>query len=87
MITIYTKPGCVQCNAAKRYLERHGSAFEMVDITVDQEAYDYLVESGHRQVPVIKSGNHLIAGFKPDELLKLAERQKARASQTGGLKS
>ncbi|MCH6206274.1 glutaredoxin family protein [Brucella ciceri] len=77
MITVYTKPGCVQCNAAKRYLERHGATFEMVDVTADQDAYDYLVELGHRQLPVIKSGNHLFGGFKPEELLKLAEKQKA----------
>ena len=37
-ITIYTKPGCVQCTATTRYLDDRGVVYETADVTADASA-------------------------------------------------
>ncbi|HEY0218064.1 MAG TPA: glutaredoxin domain-containing protein, partial [Cellulomonas sp.] len=41
-ITVYSKPSCVQCNATYRALDKAGLAYEVVDITEDSDARDYV---------------------------------------------
>ncbi|RCS87940.1 glutaredoxin family protein [Brevibacterium aurantiacum] len=38
MITVYTKPNCVQCNATYRALDAKGLRYRSVDLTRDDEA-------------------------------------------------
>ncbi|CAM3284021.1 hypothetical protein WIMU106979_24600 [Williamsia muralis] len=45
-ITVYTKPACVQCNAIYRALDKAGVAYEVVDITADNDAQRLRNESG-----------------------------------------
>ena len=42
-ITVYTKPACVQCNATKKALDRAGLEYDLVDISADDEARDYVM--------------------------------------------
>ena len=42
-ITVYTKPACVQCNATKKALDRAGLEYDLVDISADEEARDYVM--------------------------------------------
>lgn len=73
MVTIYTKPGCVQCNATKRKAEEKGIPFVMVDVTEDADAMALVKELGYLQVPVVttESGEHW-SGYRPDLLDSLA---------------
>jgi glutaredoxin-like protein NrdH len=41
LITVYTKPACVQCNAVVKALEKLKLNFRKVDITADPAARDY----------------------------------------------
>lgn len=68
MITVYTKPACQQCNMTKRYLDQHGIAYDTVDITEDQAAYDYVTSLGYQQAPVVQAGDRHWSGFNPFEL-------------------
>lgn len=69
MFTVYSKPSCVQCDATKRYLEKHGLPFEVIDVSVDTEAYDRIVGWGFRQVPVVEnSTGDRWSGFQPSLL-------------------
>ena len=38
MITVYTKPACVQCNATYKALDKQGLTYEIVDIPADLRA-------------------------------------------------
>ena len=71
-ITVYSKPACVQCNATTRALERKGLDYEVVDVSVDNEAYDHVVGMGYRQVPVVVAGEQHWSGFRPDMIGPLA---------------
>lgn len=72
-ITVYTKPACVQCNATYRALDKAGVAYEVVDITIDDEARDFVMSLGHLQAPVIVAGEQNWAGFRPDRIRSLAQ--------------
>ena len=56
-LTIYTKPGCQYCAHAKAYLNEQGVEYTEVDITVDDKAREWLIESGFKTLPVIFAGD------------------------------
>lgn len=65
-IIVYSKPNCVQCTATTRALDRHGADYQVVDISEDARAYDFVAGLGYRQVPVVVAGERHWAGFRPD---------------------
>jgi glutaredoxin-like protein NrdH len=71
-ITVYTKPACVQCNAVFRVLDKEGIQYQMVDISTDPEAREYVMALGYLQAPVVYAGpdNHF-SGFRPDRIKAL----------------
>ena len=70
-ITVYTKPACVQCNATKKALDKAGLDYELVDISLDDEARDYVMALGHLQAPVVVAGEDHWSGFRPDRIRTL----------------
>ncbi|GAC82368.1 MULTISPECIES: redoxin NrdH [Gordonia] len=71
-ITVYTKPACVQCNATYKALDKLGLSYEVVDISQDPEARDYVMALGYLQAPVVVAGDEHWSGFRPDRIKKLA---------------
>ncbi|MBK4138487.1 glutaredoxin-like protein NrdH [Corynebacterium macginleyi] len=71
-ITVYTKPACVQCNATKKALDRAGLEYSVVDVTVDNEARDYIMALGYVQAPVVEAHGEHWSGFRPDRIKNLA---------------
>ncbi|QTI67834.1 redoxin NrdH [Gordonia sp. L191] len=71
-ITVYTKPACVQCNATYKALDKHGLSYEVVDISADDEARDYVMALGYLQAPVVVVGDDHWSGFRPDRIKALA---------------
>lgn len=73
MITVFTKPACVQCNAVFRALDKMGVPYQRVDLSSDPEAREYVVALGYLQAPIVYAGpdNHH-GGFRPDRLKALA---------------
>lgn len=51
-VTIYSKPQCVQCTAAKRGMNRLGVEYTEVDVTKDAGALAYIKSLGYEAVPV-----------------------------------
>ncbi|MGE5696107.1 MAG: redoxin NrdH [Candidatus Sericytochromatia bacterium] len=71
-ITVYTKPACVQCNATYKALDKQGISYDVVDISLNSEARDYVMALGYLQAPVVVAGNHHWSGFRPDHIKALA---------------
>ena len=71
-ITVYTKPACVQCNATKKALDRAGLDYNLVDISVDDEARDYVMALGYVQAPAVEANGEHWSGFRPDRIKGLA---------------
>ena len=74
MITVYSKPACVQCTATTRELDRKGIPYEYVDLTKDVAAMATVADLGYRQAPVVVSGDDHWAGFRPDKIGQLADK-------------
>ena len=68
MITVYTKPNCVQCMATKNYLDAKGLEYNTVDISIDTDALNTLIEKGFKAAPVVDYHGEWWAGFQPDRI-------------------
>ena len=76
MVTVYTKPGCVQCNATYRALDSKGVDYRVIDMSEDATALDKAKSLGYSQAPVVvdeATGEHW-SGFRPDKIGDLALR-------------
>lgn len=72
MITVYSKPACVQCTATTRELDRKGIPYKYVDLTEDASAMDTVKDLGYMQAPVVVAGEDHWSGFRPDKIGALA---------------
>lgn len=71
MITLYSKPACLQCDATKIILEQNNISYKEELITTIENLA--LVKSwGFMQAPVINAGNgNRWSGFRPEKLAEL----------------
>ncbi|WP_028045456.1 glutaredoxin-like protein NrdH [Cellulomonas sp. URHE0023] len=73
-ITVYSKPACVQCTATYRALDKLEADYDVVDISQDADARDYVMSLGHLQAPVVIVDGEHWSGYRPDRIKALAER-------------
>lgn len=71
-VTVYSKPACVQCTATTRAMDARGISYEVVDLTVDGEAFTQVSEMGYRQAPVVIAGEDHWSGFRPDKIAQIS---------------
>ena len=71
-IIVYSKPACVQCTATTRALDARGLAYDVIDLTEDDQAMARVTALGYRQAPVVIAGESHWAGFRPDMIGRLA---------------
>ena len=69
--TVYSKPACVQCDATYRALDKHGIAYDVVDLTQDPTALELVRSLGYLQAPVVIAGDNHWSGFRPDQITAL----------------
>lgn len=64
-VTIYTKPGCPYCAAAKADFESRAVPFKEVNVQADQKALQTMLthSGGRRSVPVIVEDGKVTVGF------------------------
>lgn len=73
MVTVYTKPACVQCNATYRALDKKGIAYQSLDISEDADALERLKALGFQQAPVVEAPTGSWSGFNPGKIEELAQ--------------
>lgn len=71
-VTVYSKPACVQCTATYRALDRQGVNYEVIDISIDEDALQTVKGLGYMQLPVVVAGPDHWAGFRPDKISALS---------------
>ena len=64
-VTVYTKPGCPYCAAAKDDLQRRGIGYTEHNVKVDPSALRRMVDlnGGLRRVPTIVQDGEVTVGF------------------------
>ena len=73
VVTVYTKPQCVQCNMTYWALDAKGINYHKVDITEDDRALAKVKSLGYMQAPVVIAGEDHWSGFQPDRINALAD--------------
>ena len=71
-LLVYSKPNCVQCTMTYRTLDRAGVSYDVVDLTENAAAYEYVTgDLGYSAAPVVVISEHdHWAGFHPDNLAR-----------------
>ena len=77
-VIVYTQPGCVQCHATFRALDKQGTAYEVVDLSTAPEALDMVRGRGFMQAPVVVTERDAWAGFRPDKIAAIPTAEEAR---------
>lgn len=74
-VIVYTRPGCVQCQATTVLMDRLGIDYELVDISNNPRIVTFLQDEGHKSLPVVFVDYDEITetwcGFRPDLIKKL----------------
>lgn len=70
-ITVYTSTNCSYCKATKNFLKENNIPFTEKNIDKDKEAMNYLIEHGHRGVPVSVVDGQEVVGFDKARLSEL----------------
>lgn len=78
-ITVYSKPSCVQCTMTYRALDKAGLAYDVVDVTENAAAYEYVTgDLGYSQAPIVVVDEHdHWSGFRPDNIGRIAAAREA----------
>lgn len=71
-VTVYTLPGCVQCDATIRTLKRSGVDHSVVDLSKHPDVIERFKAEGHLQAPIVTSHKGTWSGYRPDKLRGLA---------------
>lgn len=69
MVTVYSKPKCVQCSAVIRRLDNKNIPYRKVDISTDEAAFNHVASLGYQSVPVVETadGEHF-QGYDPAKI-------------------
>ncbi|KQO98693.1 glutaredoxin-like protein NrdH [Leifsonia sp. Leaf264] len=73
-VTVYTKPSCVQCTATYRALDNKGVEYEVVDVSIDENALETIKALGYLQAPVVITDDDHWSGFNPIKIGELAAK-------------
>lgn len=71
MITIFSKPNCMSCNFAKKYLDNKGVKYEEINVFEDDKALAMLRDKGFSEMPVVNVDGEFHTGFQPNVLAKV----------------
>lgn len=74
-VTLYTQPDCLPCKRVAKKLTEANIRFELVDLSKDRVAADYVKKALRAStVPIIEAEGWLpIVGYRPDELKLLIQ--------------
>lgn len=70
-VTLYSRPGCGPCRATSAALTKRGVDFDVVDLSVDSTALEYVVSLGYQQAPVVVTDDEHWSGFRPERIKRL----------------
>lgn len=83
-VTVYSTPGCVQCNQTKKQFDKLGVPYDAIDLSQHPELTEQFKEDGLLQAPIVVVGEGLDArrwsGFRLDKIKRTADEVHARAN-------
>lgn len=74
MLTVYSKPRCMQCEFTKMWLTKNKVEFEIIDIEANPGAFELIKHYGFTSLPVVAIDDEIgdssksWSGFQVDKL-------------------
>lgn len=75
MLKVYSKTNCPACVNAKNLLDRYEIPYDEVKIDHDEQAKQFILSEGHRQVPQIYNGDKVFVEGGWLGLVKMSKEQ------------
>lgn len=76
MLTVYSKPNCIQCEMTKTWLDQNKIQYGTVDVIEHPESLEEIRSLGFKSMPVVtldKNFDNAWSGYNLDRLLELKE--------------
>lgn len=76
MLTVYSKPNCIQRKMTKIWLNQNKIPYDTVDVIENPEALEEIKSLGFQSMPVVtldKNFDNAWVGYNLDRLLELKE--------------
>lgn len=76
MLTVYSKPNCIQCEMTKIWLDQNKIQYESVNVYDHPEKLEEIKLNGFQQLPVVTLDEYFEnawSGFNVDRLEELKE--------------
>ncbi|WP_139738214.1 glutaredoxin family protein [Actinomyces wuliandei] len=77
--TVYTRPGCPQCDATTTRMDRQGITYTLRDVRDQQaaaEARRVAQHTGTSQLPLVTAQGRAWSGYRPDHIDALTRPQR-----------
>lgn len=72
MVTLYSKPGCPQCMATKRDLDKLKISYTYINVSENLDAYAYLKSRDILSLPFVETDDEDWTSYRPDKIKSLA---------------
>lgn len=74
MVTVYSKPNCLNCDITKRLLDKANIAYQVVDLSKDSAALEKVKADGFTTAPVVYTDDDAWCGVRPDKITALQKK-------------
>jgi glutaredoxin-like protein NrdH len=64
LITVWTKPNCVQCDMTKKELDKRGIVYEEKNLQKNPKAVERFIEEGLLAAPIVTTDIKRWSGFR-----------------------
>ena len=75
-ITLWRKPGCVQCDQTEREFNRRGIVYQVKRLDKSQKAVERFLEMGLMSAPIIETDDRRWSGFRLHRIQSLENHLK-----------
>jgi glutaredoxin-like protein NrdH len=75
-ITLWVKPGCSQCDASKRQLDKRGIIYTTRWLNKSPKAVQRFIELGLTAAPIVETDTKRWSGFRLDKIKSLESHLK-----------
>ncbi|WP_332694811.1 glutaredoxin family protein [Halalkalibacter lacteus] len=70
-VTIYSKEICYYCTMAKKYLDKQGVDYKVVNVSKHPEEMEKMIKAtGYKGVPQLEIGEEWVVGYNPKQIMK-----------------
>ncbi|MGM0875357.1 MAG: glutaredoxin family protein [Bacillota bacterium] len=74
-VIIYSKEACYYCVMAKKYLDKQGVDYKVVNVSKHPEEMEKLIKvTGHKGVPQLEIGGEWVVGFNQKQIMEKLKR-------------